>query len=897
MAMYPMTLNMKKELERITHEVVVRGFNTRGIQLPEVFIQSSIDPSGEKWPTVEIITRPTGAKPPLHALVIGINKYKENVHLVGAVPDALAFKSYLTDDLCVPEQQMTVLVDEQATRANIIEALQNIGRPDNGINRDDPIVIYYAGHGGQVDPPPDKTANRLPVQCIIPQDTSKESDVVPIPDFTIGALVHCIAQEKGNNITVIFDCCHSTVGSRNIPENVRFVDKADLPKLPSSLDEDIIQATSSDFQDVLNLPSPEILFGDQDSHVTLAACGYGEAAFEDTVEKRGYFSSALLKLLRSVQIDSLSYRRCIQRLPQLLTRQPQNPVCEGKHADRMFFNARVQGPSACYIPIKPDADGLYLQAGLVHGITPGATYDIHASDVPDPSDPPLATLEVHSVEPFVSHLKGTDVPNLPAVCYSRQADYGPSRTLDIHITQEFADEAVPSDVWARLFRGSLHELVVRPVEPELASVIVSVNSKKETTFTLKNPVLVEHRIETLPSPDYPTIPPEAERVIPVLTSLSQWDWHLRHTPDVRPFHKMIDIEFYQLQMTGEYTDEGNPVLVPEGNNLNADGVADIIANLENYYGFKVVNRSRENLYVSMVDFSGQWEHPVADTPNPTIPANASLTIGYGSGEQMPLMFALNDDQDIDVNFFKFFVSSHPINSGLLEQGSPFGDERCDPPESKMKELFEKDALWDALTISVVQRAHPKEEDPVRIPPPDSTTTEPPAEPEPTTEPTPAPAPGPDPAAGPGTGIPFTGRSEEPLQVQARSAAVVNGAWFRTPGLTKELIASIRGMMLRTFSKQQVPTGATETEQTGAYYEISVIGNDDLPKLLSDETEMIYRSHSAPSDSEYKWENGVAFDESHELWSKLEPGDCFEVMVVARGRGWVNDADRGHLVFW
>ncbi|KAF8752567.1 Caspase domain [Rhizoctonia solani] len=811
-------------------------------------IQKLIDPSGKNGRLLKSLPDllALSAKPPLHALVIGINKYKENVHLVGAVPDALAFKSYLTDDLRVPEEQITLLVDEQATRANIIEALQNIGRPDNGISRDDPIVIYYAGHGGQVDPPPDKTANTLPVQCIIPQDTSKESDAVPIPDFTIGALVHCIAQEKGNNITVIFDCCHSTVGSRNIPENVRFVDKADLPKLPSSLDEDIIQATSSDFQDVLNLPSPEILFGDQDSHVTLAACGYGEAAFEDTVEKRGYFSSALLKLLRSVQIDSLSYRRCIQRLPQLLTRQPQNPVCEGKHADRMFFNARVQGPSACYIPIKPDADGLYLQAGLVHGITPGATYDIHASDVPDPSDPPLATLEVHSVEPFVSHLKGTDVPNLPTVCYGRQADYGPSRTLDIHITQEFADEAVPSDVWARLFRGSLHELVVRPVEPELASVIVSVNSKKETTFTLKNPVLVEHRIETLPSPDYPTIPPEAERVIPVLTSLSQWDWHLRHTPDVRPFHKMIDIEFYQLQMTGEYTDEGNPVLVPEGNNLNADGVADIIANLENYYGFKVVNRSRENLYVSMVDFSGQWEHPVADTPNPTIPANASLTIGYGSGEQMPLMFALNDDQDIDVNFFKFFVS-------------------------KMKELFEKDALWDALTISVVQRAHPKEEDPVRIPSPDSTTTEPPAEPEPTTEPTteptPAPAPDPDPAAGPGTGIPFTGRSEEPLQVQARSAAVANGAWFRTPGLTKELIASIRHDAAHVLQAANSCGG----HRNRAYYEISVIGNDDLPKLLSDETEMIYRSHSAPSDSEYKWENGVAFDESHELWSKLEPG--------------------------
>jgi hypothetical protein len=140
------------------------------------------------------------AKPPLHALIIGINKYKANVPLAAAVSDALAFKAYLTDDLSVPEDQITIILDDQAKRADIIKAFQDLAEPDNGIARDDPIVIYYAGYGGEIDPPQESATNGRLVQCIIPQDTSKDTRVVPIPDFTIGALVQRIVQEKGNNI-------------------------------------------------------------------------------------------------------------------------------------------------------------------------------------------------------------------------------------------------------------------------------------------------------------------------------------------------------------------------------------------------------------------------------------------------------------------------------------------------------------------------------------------------------------------------------------------------------------------------------------------------------------------------------------------------------------------------
>ncbi|CAE6500622.1 unnamed protein product [Rhizoctonia solani] len=855
----------------------------------------------------EIVTKPTGAKPPLHALIIGINKYKANVHLSAAVPDAQTFKAYLTDELLVPEQQITMILDEQAKRADIIQAFQDLAKPDNGINKGDPIVIYYAGHGSELKPPPDREANGPLVQCIIPQDTSKTDGVVPIPDFTIGTLVHRIAQEKGNNITLIFDCCHSAGGSRDTPEDARYIDKTDLPELPASPDKDIIQDALSGSRDIVDPSSLGLSFEGMDSHVIMAACGHGEVAYENGVEKHGYFSSALLKLLRSVKVDSLTYKGCMQRLPALRTRNPQNPVCEGKNMDRLFFNAMVPGANTTFIVIKPNkSKEFYLQAGLAQGITPGSKFAIHESDIMGPTNPTLGTLEVDKVDPFVARLKDANTLKLPAVCYGRQVGYGPEQALDIYVTQEFVDAAEPDEVWARAFSGGEEQLVMRPVEQDLAAVVLSVNANKETNFILNHPASVQYGIQTLPAPCYSPISPSAPYVIPVLTALSQWNWHLRRVPDSRPFQKTIDLEFYKLRLTGEYTDEGSQILEPEGENLSVDGVVDFVASNDDYYGLRVVNRSNADLYANLFAFSAtslaiaQKTIPIlgSSSSDPTLPKNAPLTIGYGSGGQVPFMFAVNEGMNFDITMLKLFVSNTPTDFSSLEQESPF-EGRGVVSDSGVKDMFGKKPVWDAFTLTLVQRRYPKGEEPA----PEGTTTKP-VEPEPTPVPVPAPAPVPEPTPAPGPGTTtagptlFTGRSEDPASAQARSAAAVNSTWFRTPALTKELLESIRCMRLRTLAKQQGPSGATATAQTGAYFEISVVSPaDGLPKLTPSGTEMTYRSHSAPAKPDYEWTDGQVFDETHELWSGLAVGDYFEVAACASGRGWTNDADRGNLIFW
>ncbi|CCO37708.1 Metacaspase-7 Short=AtMC7 [Rhizoctonia solani AG-1 IB] len=667
---------------------IVQGLKTGG--------RSSEKPIKQSQMAGFVINTGTKSKPPLHALVIGINKYKTSSNLVAAVPDALAFKAYLTDDLSVPEKQITVLLDEQAKRANIIKAFQRLARPDNGIKRDDPIVIYYAGHGSEIDPPPDRAANGPLIQCIIPHDASKDTEVVPIPDFTIATLVHQIAREKGNNITLIFDCCHSASGSRCNPEGARFIDKAYLPKLPRSPDKEVIQDALMGSRDVIDPSLFRLSFDGMDSHVLLAACGHGEIAFEDRVEKYGYFSNALLKILRTVGVDALTYKGCIQRMSALQAAKPQNP-----------------GANASYIVIKPKGSDFYLQAGLVQGITPGSKYTIHASDVSGPSNPSLGTLEVERVEASESRLKGANTLGLSKICYGRQIAYGRNQPLDIYVTQEFVNAAEPSDTWAPVFSGGVSGLVLRPVDPALASVILSVSPRKEVTFTLTNQDSIKYGFDKFPSPGYEPAPPSALYVIPILTALSRWYCHLHRTPHHQTFRKSIDFEFYKLQFIEEFTEEGSPILVPEGENRNVGGVVDIVANPDNCYGVKVVNRSRQDLYAYLIDFCAtslsisQKTIPVAglSSYDQTLPQNTPLTIGYGSGGQIPFIFAVNEGRNMDVNYLKLFVSTRPIDFEPIVQESPF-EGRSAVLDKDTSDVFGNGLLWDTFTMTVVQRRHP-----------------------------------------------------------------------------------------------------------------------------------------------------------------------------------------------
>lgn len=115
-------------------------------------------------------------------------------------------RDFLTVTLKVPDSHIRFLTDTNAKRTNIIHAFREL-QTDPRIKKDNPILIFFAGHGGETNAPYGWYSGDVDnkIQMIIPQDrnTNQKKPVHGIPDRTIGALINGIAKAKGDNIARI----------------------------------------------------------------------------------------------------------------------------------------------------------------------------------------------------------------------------------------------------------------------------------------------------------------------------------------------------------------------------------------------------------------------------------------------------------------------------------------------------------------------------------------------------------------------------------------------------------------------------------------------------------------------------------------------------------------------
>jgi hypothetical protein len=77
-------------------------------------------------------------------IVIGVNKYQSWPQLFNAVSDVKGVNSILTSNYLFEPENVTLLVDEDATRANIYNALRT---HIEKITPQDNLLVYYSGHG------------------------------------------------------------------------------------------------------------------------------------------------------------------------------------------------------------------------------------------------------------------------------------------------------------------------------------------------------------------------------------------------------------------------------------------------------------------------------------------------------------------------------------------------------------------------------------------------------------------------------------------------------------------------------------------------------------------------------------------------------------------------------
>ena len=140
-----------------------------------------------------------------HALVIGINGYSAWPKLAHAVRDAQAVREALVTRFGFKPDNVTLLTDAEATRANILKAMNERFGDAKRVKRDDRVFVFFAGHG---------STRKLPsgreVGYIVPVDAGLndlQADAIAMPQL----------QEVAEAITAkhalfVIDACYSGLG-------------------------------------------------------------------------------------------------------------------------------------------------------------------------------------------------------------------------------------------------------------------------------------------------------------------------------------------------------------------------------------------------------------------------------------------------------------------------------------------------------------------------------------------------------------------------------------------------------------------------------------------------------------------------------------------------------------
>ncbi|CAE6493595.1 unnamed protein product [Rhizoctonia solani] len=733
---------------RFLFELVLRGYTPYLLGsiillgLAMIFVLHNPTPreisgDSEQWlPTVTPITdgggKPQSLSNPtpiqkLYGLVIGIDTYPSLHPLKGAVNDADDVSRCLTFDLGIPANNVVNLRNGEATRKRIIQELQALSNNPN-IEHGDPILIYYAGHGG-LSEANEEWGGRYggeQVQVIFPfdyqlKDPESTKLVNCIPDKTIAVLLNELAAKKGDNITVIFDSCHSASGTRaNEPgRKDRLERSADVKlEIPHDIDDHLFAPEySTQFGPKKEKRDAELLLcTDQTSHIHFAACGTRQKAFEQN--GRGVFTAALLKKIRESRVDNITYHNLMKSLE--MSSEDQSPQCYGKHKSRILFNSRISLRNIEFIRVDFKEGVFVLAAGDASGVTVGSVWELHESPTND--SPSIGQFKVNQLHGSVAVLNPTShVDKLPEPegnstrqLHARCVQVGPGNELKVWIS--------PDDRQL-LFRNPEHlggtdesgtGYVITPTR-DAADVALEVDysgstpgstsAQAEVVFCWCDSLAVKYGAERLKHRK----PARREEVETVLFAAAKWRWHLRRgnsqgrSPSQEVTMNMLKVGTTVNRLRTFFSEH-------EPAPMNEDGAAEFVVDNSVLFGFELKSRISSPLYVRMfyfdaTDFSigDMFGHNVANGAGTTnIPPRGQLLIGSGGDGGTPLRFNISPGNQVEIGYMKIFWSTEPLELDHVGQKSAF---KMRPGDARGVDLDWEgaDSKWGTICLPLVLR--------------------------------------------------------------------------------------------------------------------------------------------------------------------------------------------------
>ncbi|KIM26234.1 hypothetical protein M408DRAFT_194109 [Serendipita vermifera MAFF 305830] len=648
--------------------------------------------------------------PNLRALLIGIDRYAAPgiVQLDGAVADAEDVKSYLKNYLAVPELQIKTLYDTEATRWAIIKAIEDLGSKANLMEENAPLLIYFAGHGGEGKRPnrqgPDQT-----IQMILPQDFKQplgDSTVQGVLDYEFNELLKQLSISRGNNITVILDCCYSGSGTR---------DASDIRKVRSAKIEKVIPDIRKGTRGCEIAKG--FLHTGLRSHVLLAACNENEKAREDG--GRGEFTKRLIQTFVETG-GRVTYHDLLLKLGHI---RGQNPQCEGYYKTRFLWDCMAIGFP--HFNVRWEDKYLILEAGFVHGITENTHFTIYQGIDDYPSNP-QRILVVQSAGPITSILEppsGLSTVNttdtqirLKPQAFAVLRKVGNEEDFPLHIEDAELHQFV-KDTLEKAQRAPLPHRDPRTivfVDKQTAQLALSIDQCDQAFFTFEilNPSVTAFGLRHIP---FRVKRGDLESVI---QCAAHFDWHLRRAVSKEKpiFHESVRLEFTKVFKRDRRVESDN-------SNLNVDNRIKIVVG-QDKYGIKLINNSAKNIYPYLFFFDCSdlsiecYYDSATEIVSGKAPLRAKsgvLTIGYDASGWAPWSYSLRqpesigngrilqDEQEVDVGFLKLFLSSDPLNLSHMVQYSPFKPPFRPGHRGVTRHPYEALEFCETRIIEVIQR--------------------------------------------------------------------------------------------------------------------------------------------------------------------------------------------------
>ncbi|KAF5322952.1 hypothetical protein D9758_018474 [Tetrapyrgos nigripes] len=700
----------------------------------------------------------------MKALIIGIDKYHDsNIHKLGsAVSDARRMKK-LCMDYGMRSENAVELYNQAATRQAILDQISAFSM-DQRIVIGDPILIYFAGHGTEVEvtrfgegedstmtviglgwstsgqsfkepvimPTPgiggistsrstdlsdaplrDKIQMLLPYDFIVDNGSQIDEEGQGILDFVLGESLAELASKKGNNITVILDSCHSGSGCRGYDEQD-----------PS------VRARGMTLNSLHKLHGQPRRPPDLNDYVLLAACAPEGLAYEN--RDGGYFTTEIVNRLQ-VGIN-ISPSQLVQQMTVNGFRQ--QPQCEGVHSNRPLFSQTELSNLLAVVVESRDDNGqvlqcprIILQSGEESGIFKGTEFkvyaDLHLRDElghfvvlePGLGKSLLGPRRDHHMvkRAFLNGYAVRWRSNDLALYHSSFPDWfrdwaqifnkNPSSPVEIHLQQTPLDHPPVPGVYVSSFDQE------HGIGFEVTDYIGERDVFGRFYASFKNSSKLSH----------------------ILYSMARFYWHLNRQSSAveSEILSYVKLECFKLRDKTLFS------RVPEGPNLVRavtngphSQLIDMVVDPDPKaaYGFKITNTSDEASFscalfffdlrkLAIIEFyhpvivsKGRWDHPRGEAhirPRDHLTIGYG-TIGYGLTGRPPAIFTITDEAEIDLGYLLLYVSVSALNLKHISMGSPFdGTAYFETPiQSRGGGLAPSPEYWAVQKIPVVMRRNP-----------------------------------------------------------------------------------------------------------------------------------------------------------------------------------------------